>query len=317
MALTLAEAAELSNDVLLQGVIETIIKESPMLGLVPFDLDVVGNAVSYNRETTAPAAGTHAVGGTWQESAPEVTQVSAALKIYGGDADVDQYLATTRSNVNDLQGEVIEQKAKALAHLVEEGFIYHSEAADSTQFDGLHRFMEEGPATQTIAMGSSSTPGALELVTLAAMIDAVKPGKPDFLLTTRAVRRGISSYARALTSPVTYEPNEFGQRVMFFDGIPLLTSDFMLDTETITNGGAEVTASTGGSGSSIFAVKVGDGHLKGISNGGIQVEPVGALETKDARRWRVKWYMALMLGGTLSVARLAGIASGSAVTEAG
>ncbi len=31
MALTLAEAAKLSNDVLLQGVIETIIKDSPVL----------------------------------------------------------------------------------------------------------------------------------------------------------------------------------------------------------------------------------------------------------------------------------------------
>ena len=36
MALTLAEAAKLSNDILLQGVIETIIKDSPILQRMPF-----------------------------------------------------------------------------------------------------------------------------------------------------------------------------------------------------------------------------------------------------------------------------------------
>jgi hypothetical protein len=36
MALTLAEASKLSNDVLLVGVIETIIKDSPILQVMPF-----------------------------------------------------------------------------------------------------------------------------------------------------------------------------------------------------------------------------------------------------------------------------------------
>jgi hypothetical protein len=36
MALTLAEASKLSNDVLLAGVIETIIKDSPILQALPF-----------------------------------------------------------------------------------------------------------------------------------------------------------------------------------------------------------------------------------------------------------------------------------------
>ena len=36
MALTLAEAAKLSNDVLLTGVIETILQDSPILQAMPF-----------------------------------------------------------------------------------------------------------------------------------------------------------------------------------------------------------------------------------------------------------------------------------------
>ena len=46
MAITLDEAAKLSNDVLLVGVIETIIKDSPLLQQMPF-IEIVGNALSY------------------------------------------------------------------------------------------------------------------------------------------------------------------------------------------------------------------------------------------------------------------------------
>ena len=64
MALTLAEASKLSHDVLLQGVIETIITESQLLQHVPF-IDIVGNGLIYNRESTLPLAGFYGVGDTW------------------------------------------------------------------------------------------------------------------------------------------------------------------------------------------------------------------------------------------------------------
>ncbi len=45
MALTLTEAAKLSNDVLLIGVIETIIKDSPIIQKLPF-IEIVGNGLT-------------------------------------------------------------------------------------------------------------------------------------------------------------------------------------------------------------------------------------------------------------------------------
>jgi hypothetical protein len=53
MALTLAEASKLSNDILLQGVVETIVKESPILQVMPF-IEIVGNGLTYNQEKTLP-----------------------------------------------------------------------------------------------------------------------------------------------------------------------------------------------------------------------------------------------------------------------
>ncbi len=48
MPTTLTEAAKLSNDVLLAGVIETIVKESPILQSMPF-IEIVGNALTYKQ----------------------------------------------------------------------------------------------------------------------------------------------------------------------------------------------------------------------------------------------------------------------------
>ena len=307
MALTLAEAAKLSNDVVLQGVVETVIKESRVLEVMPF-IEMAGNALTCNRENALPTVAFFDVGDTWTESTPTFTQVSTSLKILGGDADVDQYVATTRSNVQDIEAAVLELKAKAVAHEFEDEFVYGDTAVDAKGFDGLHTLCVVG---QQINLGTGTTPAALSLKKLDEAIDLVKPGKPDFLFMTRRTRRGISAYARALTSPVQYEAGEFGQRIMFYDGVPVLQSDFLVDTEAIATGA--FSAKTGGASSSIFAVKVGEGSLASLTNGGVQVENVGALETKDARRWRCKWYVSLALFSTIAIARIDGISSADVV----
>ena len=176
MALTLAEGAKLSNDVLLEGVIETVINDSPVLQRLPF-VEIVGNGLTYNRENAAATAEFHPVGGTWTEDTPTFTQITATLKILGGDADVDQYIATTRSNLQDIEAAVLELKAKAVAHQFEDTFVYGDTAVDAKSFDGLHKLV---PAGQMIHAGSGTTPGALSLKKLDEAIDLIRPGKPDF-----------------------------------------------------------------------------------------------------------------------------------------
>ena len=115
MAMTKLEAAKLTQDLLLRGVIETVVRESQLLQLLPF-MEVTGTAVAYNREATMPAAAFYEVGDTWTEATPTFAQVTAALKILGGDADVDNFLQTTYADPNDIEAEVIASRAKAVAH---------------------------------------------------------------------------------------------------------------------------------------------------------------------------------------------------------
>jgi hypothetical protein len=121
VALTKVEAAKLTQDLMVRGVIDTIVRDSQLFQVLPF-MDVNGTAVTYNREATNPAATFYDVGDTWSEATPTFTQVTASLKIMGGDADIDRFLQQTYSDPNDLDVEIIKKRAKAVAHLYGEQY---------------------------------------------------------------------------------------------------------------------------------------------------------------------------------------------------
>jgi len=294
MAMTKAEAAKLTNDLLTRGVIETIVKESQVLGLLPF-MEVTGTAVIYNREATMPAASFYDVGDTWTEATPTFTQVSTALKILGGDADVDNFLQATYADPNDLEAEVIASRAKAVAHKFSDSFFNGDSTVDTKGFDGLTKLLNG--TGQEIAAGVNG--GALTLDLMDQTIDLVAPGKPDALFMSKRTRRKLSSLRRASGNLLETDVDQFGQRALFYDGIPVLVDDFISDAQT--QGSVNTT-------SSIYAVKFGQATgVMGLEHGGIAIEPVGELETKDATRWRVKWYCGLAVFSMLGVARLRGV----------
>ena len=200
MALTLAEANKLSNDVLVQGVIETVMKDSPVLQTLPF-IEIVGNGLTYNRENRAPTVAFYSVGDAWAESTPTFSQLTAKLAIMGGDADVDNYLATTRSNVQDLETAVIQLKARAIQHKFEDTFVNGDTDTDSESFDGIDVL---ATGAQAISMGVNGA--ELTLERLDELVDTVKGGKPDMLLMSRRTRRKLNALARVRLRRRRYGP---------------------------------------------------------------------------------------------------------------
>ncbi len=304
MALTLDEAAKLSNDMLLQGVVETIVKDSPVLQQMPF-IEMVGNVLTYNQEKTLPTIDFYDVGDSWSESTPTFEQKIATLKIMGGDADVDNFLKATRSNIQDLEAAVVELKAKALRDKFEETFVYGDTSVNAKQFDGLRKLIDTGTAgDQVIAMGA--TGATLTLGKLDELIDAVKGGKPDVLLMSRRSRRKINALVRAAGGMIETDRDRWGNFVQLWDGIPIGVNDWILDTHTLS-GGVE-TAITGDTCSTIYAFQMGEGALCGLTGPGhLTVEPIGSLETKDASRTRIKWYCSLALFSSIKSAALIGV----------
>ena len=305
MSMTLDEAAKLSNDVLLQGIIETIVKDSPILQSLPF-IEIVGNGLTYNKENALPSIDFYDVGDTWVESTPTFEQITATLKIMGGDADVDNFLKATRSNVQDLETAIIELKAKATRHKFEETFIYGDTTVSAKQFNGLRKLIDcETASDQVIAM--SATGAALTLAKIDHLIDAVLGGKPDLLLMSRRSRRKINALVRAAGSGMMeVQRDNWGNFIQLWNGIPIGINDWILNTHTLV--GSVETATTGASSSTIYAIQFGEGALVGLTAPGhLTVEPIGSLETKDASRTRIKWYVSRALFSSIKAAALIGV----------
>jgi hypothetical protein len=300
MPLLLAESAKLSNDMVQRGVIETILEESPMLRVMPF-LEVEGNSFKYTQENTLGGAAFYPVNGVWSEAAATFTQKTANLAILGGDADVDNFVQRARSNVNDQRAIQTMLKAKDVARTWEQTVITGDASADPNAFDGLKvLFPSTGASGQVMTPATGG--GALTLALLDQLLDLVKGGKPDVLVMSKRTRRKLKSLLTASTHYVESGDN-LGRQILSYDGIPVLVSDFIADTEAADNG-------SGSTFSSIYAIHFSpaDG-LVGLTNGGIEAIDVGPLETKDASRVRIRWYVGMAVLRDSAVARMNGVSA--------
>jgi HK97 family phage major capsid protein len=278
---------------LVRGVIETVVEESAVLRYLPF-VSVVGNSLRYNQEAALGDVEFYAVGATWNESAMTTTEKTAKLAILGGDADVDAFLQQTYADPNDLRALVISAKAKALANAFNNTFFNGDVASEPDSFDGIKK-LSAGPRT----MDKGANGAVLALDHLDELIDMIKPGMPHALFMSKRTRRKLSSLRRASGSVLETSTDAFGRRVLTYDGIPVEVDDHISD--------AEVKGASNDC-SSIYAVQFGfQTGLCGLDNGGIQVQPLGALETKDAWRTRIKWYCGLALFRDIALARLEGV----------
>lgn len=290
MAVTLAESAKLSQDMLNRGVIETIIEESPILERLPFRT-VEGNALKYNQENTLGGASFYAVNASWTEATATFTEKTASLSILGGDADVDNFIQRTRSNFTDQRATQTQMKAKDVARKFEETFITGDTAVDANSFEGIRDLTVAG---QVVTAGANGA--ALSLGMLDELIDTVKGGKPDMLLMAKRTRRQLKALMTASNHYIETDRNDFGRMMTLYDGIPVEVSDWVPTNET---------HGTGTSLSSIYAIKFGEADgLVGLQNGGIETVDVGQLESKDGSRVRIRWYVSIALMRDVSLARL-------------
>jgi hypothetical protein len=273
---------------------------------VPF-VTLNGNALAINREDEDQQGSVEfrAPGGIWTENTAKYDQVTFALKILGADCDVDNFLIKTRSNINDLMAAQVKAKVKKMAHAFDYTCVYGNSDV-SNEFDGFHELLDDIASTDlSLHMGTTTTGAALSLATLDKAIDNCRAGFPDIILMNKNIRRRLTQYLRTVGSYQTVR-DEYGNEWESWQGIPFVTTDWLLQTETIS--GDAYALPTGGACSSIFVVHFGENEgVVGLQSGGIETEVWEKLETKDASRTRVKWYVGLAQFATKSIVRIDGI----------
>jgi hypothetical protein len=303
MAVTLVEASKFTTNMVRRGVLEEIFRDSIILQRLKF-IGVQGNAYQYLRENTLGSASFFDPNETWTEDTPTWTQVTANIKIMGGDADVDNFIKATRSDKTDFEAEVISGKTKAVKHTFLDRFWYGDVALNSKEFDGVHKLISP-VAAQQIHAGAGAVGAAISMANLDIMIDLVRDGGPACLVSSKAIRRRVNQFIRNAGSYMAGDKNEWSVRFKEYDGIEWYADDFLTMTETIAAG--VYSAKTGGVTGSVFALRFNTDDLVGLQQGDLKVIRIGQLESKDAMRHRLRWYPAIALMRTISMARYDGI----------
>jgi hypothetical protein len=188
-------------------------------------------------------------------------------------------------------------------------FIKGDTASDPREFDGLQiRIVGD----QKIAAGSTANGTALSLFVLDAAIDQTLD--PTHLIMNKKMARRFTQAARSSTvgGNINFTTNEFGKRIMEYNGLPILTIDLdNTQSQIITN--TEACTSGTATGTSIYCVSMKEGMLHGIQNGDIDVRDLGELQTSPLYRTRVEWYCGIAIQNGRSATRLWSIADSAIV----
>ena len=320
----LEEARKLVQTKLLAGVVQEIYEEGQLLKKLPVTV-IDSRSLIYNRESTLPTAAFYDI----HEQIPwtadvNFTQKEVWLKRIARQDILDKFMLKTYRNPNDYRTEILRALRKGVMRTIEDKLIYGSGATEaSSEFDGLDKLITIADSDaftsatnlQAYDMGGTSP---LSLEVMRVLVDAVRP-KPSILLMTRTMRNTLSATAfekgivLTLAKPIasiSYSKDEFGSRIDYFDGIPIMISDYLLD-ENNNTGGKDDGNDSGIS--SIYAIRFGqiaDGGLSlvvGGDTGGAEffnVVELDDLEDYDAGGIRLVAYVTLALGSTKGLARI-------------
>ncbi|MCA1800049.1 MAG: phage major capsid protein [Actinobacteria bacterium] len=302
-SVTLAESAKLSQDLLLSGVIESIVDVNPIYEVFPF-MGIEGNSLAYNRENVLGDVQFAGNDDTITAKSPATfTRVSADLTTIIGDAEINGLIQATRSNITDQKAVQIASKAKSIGRQFQTTMVTGDGSGNT--FEGL---MSLVASTQSFEVGTDN--GAnLSFDQLDQLIDYVKDkdGQVDYMMMPARTIRSFYALLRQLGGATINDVLELpsGRRVPVYRDIPIFRNDFIPTDQTV---------GTSDNCTTVFAGTFDDGSgMHGVSgitptmNAGMSVTEIGESETKDNTITRVKMYTGMALFSELGLAAMTGV----------
>lgn len=348
---TLAEAQKLSQNMLLQGIVETVIESGQLLSRLPVK-QLSGLNLEYNREkdwTASSGARFYDIGDPIGISKDvQYDKVIVPLKRIIRQDPIDEFVAATYNNINEYRSVAIQQLIKRVVRFTEHKLAYGDLLLDpaseslnlisggtathdpdaGVEFDGLHALARGSVLDVDGGEAGLSLASMRELLDDAKVpADLVGSGNVIWLmprpihrrLSAAFMERGIVN-TNALLSQISTGVDDIGRRVMAFDGIPIIPSDYLVaeqaNTGTGTVGTDRIRAlnTSGDNQYSVFLLRFGsveDGGLELLFGG--QGREIGEVfrresfprtENYDAGMERLVGYLALALGAVHSLGRI-------------
>jgi len=320
---SLAEAQKLTQSQLIPGVIEEDIKLENLMDRAPVAL-AQGKSIKWNRENIV--LDTEVVDVdigqqlSWTSNVTYDAQ-ETTLKRKAIQRVLDNFIVDVYGTVNDYEAQALWEIKKGMIRKLGDSLIYDDIDSDALQFDGLHALAYEQTGTDL----DIDEGGALSIMNLRLQIDAMKHGVDIIYMPIPIARRIDAFYYEAgttdlvgtsltsLRSLISFGINDVGKRITFFDGIPIVKTDYLVKETDGSN--APRVKNTSGTTYSIFMIKFGDifagnpGLCVGLGDPEMtgklfKVELFDKLEDYDAHGIRLVTYPAPLLGSKLCLGRI-------------
>ena len=304
MALTILEAAKLAannGEYKKAGVLSSFAESSPLLRAMPV-VTIPGNSYAWVRQADLPSVAFRAVNAAFTPSEGHVETRTEALKLVGGEVDVDRALVQQMGP--DIRSVHERMKAVALGQSVGAKIMSASIATNPLEFDGIRA--RYGGLAPTAAANLISMAGALSIKKLDEAIDAVdNVAGRRVLVMSQAMRRNITAFLRTSVSIQTTR-DEFGKQVYTYNGLDILEMD-----ENGNTSGASPADTTN---QSVYCIALGESGVHLIEGmGGISVRDLGEIPNAPVYRTRIDWAVGLVDESVRCVSRVYGITDVSAV----
>lgn len=302
-SVTLAESAKLTQNMLVAGIIENIVTVDAFYDILPFH-EIEGNALAYNRENVLGDVQNLGVGGTiTAKAAATFTQITTSLTTLIGDAEVNNLIQATRSNITDQEAAQIASKAKSIGRSYRDQLVNGDGTSDT--IEGLLSLVSVGQTVGAVATDGDD----LSFDVMDNLMDLVvdKGGQVDYFMMHSRTIRSYFALLRGLGGAGIGETVQLpgGRTVPTYRGVPIFRNDNLPTDQTTgaTNTTTSFLAGTLDDGS----MTVGISGLTARGEAGIRVAEIGESETKDETITRIKFYNGLALFSDLGLAMASGI----------
>ena len=330
---TLAEAEKLTQSTLIPGVIETDVKRNNPLDRMPVAQAAnSGKKIQWVREKTTveDSVADVDIGEqlVWSDDV-EYDEVETKLKRQYVQRKLDHFVRDIYGNMSNYRAQVLLEMEKGLKRKIGDKIFYNDLTyGGAKQFDGLHALAAENSLTSGLNIDGAGAGLALE--DLRTMADAMVAGCDEIWLPFALIRRieaayeergfvALASATAGSLSLLTRSISDIGKRILYWNGIPLVPTDYLVAEEANTGethviGDARAKYTTTKT-YSVFGVKFGNVMEKDpgvcLAYGGTEgagdfykLTPFPELEDYDAEGMRITSYNSMLQGSKFTVARI-------------
>lgn len=230
MPITLAEMRVGMTDKIAQKVVDTFIRKSEILELLPFDNSVAPNGggstliYGYTQKKLPSATAFRAINSEYAASQASVEKKTVELKVFGGAFEIDRVIKQAEGMFNNMAFQ-LDEKIKSAIGTFHNAMINGDASIDANSFDGLDKFLV-GQSTEY------GTDAVLDLSTMAklkenadifyeALLKLINDTGAQAIMVNSSMKTKIQTVARVLGYKTDTE-EAFGRTITTIDKVRII-----------------------------------------------------------------------------------------------